>query len=357
MQQPVNPFQPTPFPGPQQFIGPFQHNAHVQHRPHIHHVHHAPSHAPVHHAPVHHAPVHHAPSHAPVHHAPRPVHPAPVHHAPRPVHHAPTPVHHAPRPVRTPKPPKNNNRINQLKALQLADIFGQDTTTVFLMADVANPLHSHFEQRNTAILGKLNTRKTYHLTLIEMKVNHSVLPPTVFNNIQNITNTFHCKNVMNNVVLTEDKYTILGSNKKFWTMEYDDNAPNAITSFKASFYDNFLRSLGKTKRDFTKSVVRHSNGIQYHVFSYNGIPWYAIANCYFGTNSWRPHVSIFNLDELSQNNAALFQSYQRHGVKVIENSLPRNVGSIGSISFSRDIGSLSFSVKNVARNIERKETI
>lgn len=98
------------------------------------------------------------------------------------------------------------------------------------------------------------------------------------------------------------------------------NNKNLITTFRTKFYERlnefmkveYLRIGGKLK-DFVG--YRSDNEIDpdyilifYDNFSKN-IPLLAIKKFYYGKNTWNPHISIFNMEELVVNNKKFLEKY------------------------------------------------
>lgn len=223
------------------------------------------------------------------------------------------------------------------------EIFGNNTTTMYLTVNLSKRLTDAFAKSRTALLGPGHNKRDYHLSLLELKINEAAISSNQF---KNLTNTATFNNIMMTTTLTAgNAYHIMGGKTKFWVKKYTSNNPNTITKFRTAFYTNFTkRHTGK----FQRSTVLH-NGTQYIVYSMNSVPWYAVPEYYFGVSKWTPHVSILTLDELKKYNPKLYAAYQRNGVNVLARAVPKM--GVVTINLVRDTTHLSFSLRNVSHGI------
>ena len=98
------------------------------------------------------------------------------------------------------------------------------------------------------------------------------------------------------------------------------NNKNLITTFRIKFYERlnefmkveFLRIGGKLK-DYVGYRSDNETDPDYILIFYDNfskdIPLLAIKKFYYGKNTWTPHISIFNMEELIENNQKFLESY------------------------------------------------
>ena len=74
----------------------------------------------------------------------------------------------------------------------------------------------------------------------------------------------------------------------------------------------FMKLGGKTK-DYVGYRVESDIDPDYILLFYDNftkdIPLIAIKKFYYGKNTWMPHITIFNMDELSTNNLTVLKKY------------------------------------------------
>jgi hypothetical protein len=106
----------------------------------------------------------------------------------------------------------------------------------------------------------------------------------------------------------------------YFVDKFDINNKNLITTFRTKFYDKlnefmkfeFMKIGGKIK-DYIGYRVDNDNDPDYILLFYDNfskdIPLLAIKKFYYGKNTWMPHITIFNTDELVSNNKKFLEKY------------------------------------------------
>lgn len=152
--------------------------------------------------------------------------------------------------------------------------------------------------------------------------------------------------IFSNVILTETNYEILGKLNKiklngqeinlgvkdtsssdcvkysgnYFVSNYTVNDKNLITKFRTRFYNNmnkFIKQIfidiGGKEKYYLGYRVDNKSDPDYTLLFYDNfskhIPFIAIKNFYYGKNNWNPHISIFNMGELVQNNMKFLENY------------------------------------------------
>lgn len=152
--------------------------------------------------------------------------------------------------------------------------------------------------------------------------------------------------IFKNVVLTSEGFDILGklldvkidskeidigvknSNStdclmypgSYFVDKFEINNKNLITTFRISFYDKlnefmkieFIKNGGKVK-DYVGYRTDSDSDPDYILIYYDNfskdIPFLAIKKFYYGKNTWMPHISIFNMSELANDNMKFLKKY------------------------------------------------
>lgn len=106
----------------------------------------------------------------------------------------------------------------------------------------------------------------------------------------------------------------------YFVDHFEVNNKNLITTFRTKFYERmndfmkqqYIKSGGKEKNYIGYRVDNETDPDYILIFYDNfskDIPLLAIKKFYFGKNTWAPHISIFNMEELSMNNEKFLKSY------------------------------------------------
>jgi hypothetical protein len=106
----------------------------------------------------------------------------------------------------------------------------------------------------------------------------------------------------------------------YFVDKFDVNNKNLITTFRTKIYEKlnefmkfeFMKLGGKTK-DYVGYRVESEIDPDYILLFYDNfskdIPLMAIKKFYYGKNTWMPHITIFNTDELILNNQKFLEKY------------------------------------------------
>ena len=106
----------------------------------------------------------------------------------------------------------------------------------------------------------------------------------------------------------------------YFVDKFDVNNKNLITTFRIKFYEKlnefmkfeFMKLGGKTK-DYIGYRVDNEIDPDYILIFYDNfsktIPLIAIKKFYYGKNTWMPHITIFNIEELIPNNKKFVEKY------------------------------------------------
>lgn len=204
----------------------------------------------------------------------------------------------------------------------------------------------------------------YHLTLLILEINLDY--PKISNSLsyfdknigkkklrktlsfldpEEIKNNF--ENIFKNVVLNSLGFEVVGKLKRlkldgnkeitigvkneeindcmkypgwYFVDRFDVNNKNLITTFRMKIYEKlnefmkfeYMKLGGKTK-DYVGYRVETEIDSDYILLFFDNfskdIPLMAIKKFYYGKNTWMPHITIFNTDELATNNMKFLQKY------------------------------------------------
>jgi hypothetical protein len=239
-------------------------------------------------------------------------------------------------------------------------------SSIYLKANLTNPdvIKKYSKIRKTILRNNFPPPHNYHLTLLIFEINLDY--PVIGNSIayldkvsgrrkirknllfleqDEIKSNF--ETIFKNMILTTEDYALLGklvrvkldTNKEinvgvknpesndcviypgsYFVDKLDINNKNLITTFRIKFYERlnefmkveFLRIGGKLK-DYVGYRVDNESDPDYILIFYDNfskqIPLMAIKKFYYGKNTWTPHISIFNMEELVENNKKFLEKY------------------------------------------------
>ena len=206
--------------------------------------------------------------------------------------------------------------------------FNYHLTMLILEVNLDYPLISNSISYFDKIIGKKKLRKTLS-----------------FLDHEEIKSSF--ETIFKNVVLQPIKYEIVGKLKRvkldsgreisigvkneeqddcikypgwYFVDRFDVNNKSLITIFRTKVYEKlnefmkfeFIKLGGKTK-DYVGYRVESELDPDYILLFFDNfskdIPLMAIKKFYYGKNTWMPHITIFNTDELVSNNSKFLENY------------------------------------------------
>lgn len=106
----------------------------------------------------------------------------------------------------------------------------------------------------------------------------------------------------------------------YFVDRFDVNNKNLITIFRTKIYEKlnefmkfeYMKLGGKTK-DYIGYRVESELDPDYILLFFDNfskdVPLMAIKKFYYGKNTWMPHITIFNTDELISNNLKFLENY------------------------------------------------
>lgn len=239
-------------------------------------------------------------------------------------------------------------------------------TSIYLKANLTNPniIKKYSRIRKTMLKNNSYPPHSYHLTLLIFEINLDY--PIITNSISyldkslgrrkirkdlsfldqdEIKTTF--ESIFKNMILTTESFEILGklvrvkldSGKEigtgvknpesndcvkypgsYFVDKFEVNNKNLITTFRTKFYEKlnefmkleFIKAGGKSK-NYVGYRADNELDPDYILIFYDNfskeIPLLAIKKFYYGKNTWNPHISIFNMEELVQNNMGWLEKY------------------------------------------------
>jgi hypothetical protein len=175
-----------------------------------------------------------------------------------------------------------------------------------LMLIITGDTLRRINQRRTS-LGLQANLTPLHFTLLQLHVNFSHPLSNIFSDaafhqcvLQAVRNTldFH----QNPLILTSPhgSYQFLGTNaRQFWARVYNFDV-NIIRNFRMQFYNCINQRVPPTLSRKNENRGAPGDLTNYDIYEDTSGELYAINHdYYFEARRWRPHISIFELDELN----------------------------------------------------------
>lgn len=239
-------------------------------------------------------------------------------------------------------------------------------SSIYLKANLINSqiIKKYSKIRKTILKNNSFPPHNYHLTLLIFEINLDY--PIVGNKISYIDKTTKKRKVrkgldflnqneikkdfeqiFTNMILTTLDYEILGKltrikpepNKEiqvgvknpesndcikypgsYFVDHFEINNKNLITTFRTKFYERmneFMKQqyieLGGREKNYIGYRADNETDPDYILIFYDNfskvVPLIAIKKFYYGKNTWTPHISIFNMEELCANNMNFLEKY------------------------------------------------
>lgn len=206
--------------------------------------------------------------------------------------------------------------------------FNYHLTMLILEVNLDYPLISNSISYFDNALGKKKVRKTLSfLDPEEIKLNFE----TIFKNMILESVEYDVVGKLKRVKLEGGKEISTGVKNEeqddcvkypgwFFVDKFEINNKSLITAFRTKIYEKlnefmkfeFMKLGGKTK-DYVGYRVETEIDPDYILLFYDNfskdVPLMAIKKFYHGKNTWMPHISIFNINELSQTNHKFLEKY------------------------------------------------
>lgn len=206
--------------------------------------------------------------------------------------------------------------------------FNYHLTMLILEVNLDYPLISNSISYFDNVLGKKKVRKTLSfLDPEEIKLNFE----TLFKNMILETIEYEVVGKLKKIKLEGGKEINTGVKNEeqddcmkypgwFFVDRFEVNNKNLITAFRTKIYEKlnefmkfeFMKLGGKTK-DYVGYRVETELDPDYILLFYDNfskdVPLMAIKKFYYGKNTWMPHITIFNMDELAANNLKFLEKY------------------------------------------------
>ncbi len=241
-------------------------------------------------------------------------------------------------------------------------------SSIYLKANLTNPqiIKKYSKIRKTILKNNSFPPHNYHLTLLifEINLDYPIIGNTIsyldksgtkrkvrkglsFLNQNEIKYDF--EQIFQNMVLTTLDYEILGKLTRikqgngygkeigvgvknselndcvkypgsYFVDHFEVNNKNLITTFRTKFYERmnefmkleYLKKGGKEK-NYVGYRADNETDPDYILIFYDNfskdVPLIAIKKFYYGKNTWAPHISIFNMEELGTNNENFLEKY------------------------------------------------
>ena len=106
----------------------------------------------------------------------------------------------------------------------------------------------------------------------------------------------------------------------YFVDHFEINNKNLITTFRTKFYEgmnDFMRQqyimMGGREKNYIGYRADNETDPDYILIFYDNfskdVPLIAIKKFYYGKNTWTPHISIFNMEELCVSNMKFLEKY------------------------------------------------
>jgi hypothetical protein len=239
-------------------------------------------------------------------------------------------------------------------------------SSIYLKCNLTNPdiIKRYSKIRKTILKNNSPPPHSFHITLLifEINLNYPIIGDSIsymdktvgrrkvrkslsFLDPYEVKSNF--EEVFKNMLLTTVDYEVLGklvkikldSNKElnvgvknpelndcvkypgsYFVDKFEINNKNLITTFRTKFYEKlnefmkfeFIKIGGKVK-DYVGYRADNESDPDYILIFYDNfsidIPFLAIKKFYYGKNTWTPHISVFNMEELGSNNMKFLEKY------------------------------------------------
>ena len=206
--------------------------------------------------------------------------------------------------------------------------FNYHLTMLILEVNLDYPLISNSISYFDKILGKKKVRKTLSfLDNEEIKLNFETLfKNMIFESIEyEVIGKFkriklESGKEINTGIKNEEQDDCMKYPGWFFVDKFNVNNKSLITAFRTKIYEKlneFMKfefmKLGGDIKDFVGYRVETELDPDYILLFYDNfsvdIPLLAIKKFYYGKNTWMPHITIFNADELIPNNFKFLEKY------------------------------------------------
>lgn len=264
---------------------------------------------------------------------------------------------------------EQNDLIRRMNMVVSKKKFKKDLyqfSSIYFKTNLTNPniIKKYAKIRKSILKNNTPPPFNYHLTMLILEVNLDY--PLISNSISYFDNTLGKKKLrktlsfldpeeiklnfetlFKNVVLESIEYEIVGKLKRvklevgkeintgvkneeqddclkypgwFFVDKFEVNNKSLITAFRTKVYEKlnefmkfeFMKLGGKTK-DYVGYRVETEMDPDYILLFFDNfskdVPLMAIKKFYYGKNTWMPHISIFNTDELASNNMKFLEKY------------------------------------------------
>jgi hypothetical protein len=264
---------------------------------------------------------------------------------------------------------EQNDLIKRINLITQSKKFKKDLyqfSSIYFKTNLTNEniIKKYGKIRKTMLKNNTPPPFNYHLTMLILEVNLDY--PLISNSISYFDKASNRKKVrktlsfldpeeikssfetiFKNVVLESMEHEVVGKLKKvkldgqreintgvkneeqddcikypgwYFVDKFDVNNKNLITTFRTKIYEKlnefmkfeFMKLGGKTK-DYVGYRVESEIDPDYILLFYDNfskdIPLMAIKKFYYGKNTWMPHITIFNTDELILNNQKFLEKY------------------------------------------------
>jgi hypothetical protein len=239
-------------------------------------------------------------------------------------------------------------------------------SSIYLKANLINPeiIKKYSKIRRTILKNNSFPPHNYHLTLLIFEINLDY--PIIGNNISYIDKSSKKRKVrkglsflnqdeikkdfeqiFTNMVLTTLDYELLGKLTRikpephkeiqvgvknpesndcvkypgsYFVDHFEVNNKNLITTFRTKFYEKmneFMKqqyvNMGGKEKNYVGYRADNETDPDYILIFYDNfskdVPLIAIKKFYYGKNTWAPHISIFNMEELVVSNMKFLEKY------------------------------------------------
>jgi len=249
---------------------------------------------------------------------------------------------------------KYKKKYDHLKKFTLSQTGGgrgyfQNNTALYILADIEGTRSmSGFKDRTDILLGENNKPfNNPHITIHSIHINEDHPDYKIFKSSsfeKTIEEGFKLllagkrSNLAPNLipdsslklVSPKGQYEIFGQTPKFFGRKYIPDNPQKITDFRRLLYDHIIKKVKKGKPTYEQET---RGSLKYHVYSFGGIPLYAVSQYNHGIGNWTPHISIVSEYDIQNNNKELHKKYEGQKSDMMKKDfLVREVSSHGRIT-------------------------
>jgi hypothetical protein len=204
----------------------------------------------------------------------------------------------------------------------------------------------------------LTPLENLHITILTLQINRDNKDSIIFDNryfYEYIKKKFIKYIIKTDIIFKSNynEYDFFGKiTNQYWVRQYRLDDYSCIRKFRKSIYNLFNKVLNNMT--FKEKTMGIGNDIEtFMIYSFNGQELYAISkDKYYGVNIWKPHVSIFKINDLN-NNIKQQLVNKTNDEKII--ILKKNIGKVKPISKININNDIKYLIISLSKSKKQQE--